>query len=259
MSRMKRERNSGLKKAAEWLADYVMHLPVGSEYTMATLTDDCMAHHGYTGAESPEGYVYSKGSGETYLVTDYIELKEMLAEELRGKRELDSSMYALSLTGLPENIPFIIRESNGTPMMRVEISSGRSPKNADIMIYSNGRADVSYLESIVDVPRDTDVTVSMSDSIIRKINKVMQDPLIQKEQEEGYEKESGIAVMDGNTATVTFFCNDGEKEFTYYSIWAYEDHLDKYPQTKLICNLLNSVLRSVSGVTGRKITLKSFT
>lgn len=259
MSRMERERSSGLKKVAEWLADYVMCLPVGSEYTMATLTDDCMAHHGYMGAESPKGYVYSKDGGETYLVADYIELKEMLAEELRGKRELDSSMYAMSLTGLPENIPFVIRESNGAPLMRVEISSGRSWKNADIMIYSNGRADVSYLESIVDVPGDTDVTVSLPDRIIRKISKAMQDPALRKEQEEGYEKESGIAVMDGNTLAVTFFCKDGEKEFTYYNLWAYEDHLGNYPQTKLICGLLNSVLRSVSGQTGRKITLRSFT
>ena len=64
--------------------------------------------------------------------------------------------------------------------------------------------------------------------------------------------------MDGNSINVTFYTASGKKEFYYSNLGEYLDYLDDCPQTRLISDLVASILAMVSEKTGNNISLRSF-
>ena len=252
------DRSTALEMVSGWLAEYIIGLPLGSEHTLATVLKPCMKKHGYKETEGYRDLKYSKDGGETYLIDDgdLMELKELTIKKLRGKRELNSSMFAHDLDGLPENIPFIILEDNGPVLMRIAINSQRGLGFADVTVYDNGKTDISCFTGIGDMGDDRNETIELSAVMMNKIRSVIDDPIISEPQED-YTKDADFLVYDGNSVEVTLYTRYGEKEFYYSNLGEYLDYLDDCPQTKLISGLLVSVLRSISRKTGKTISLRS--
>ena len=251
-------RETAIKTVSEWLADYIMQLPLGSEHTLAMVLKSCMEAHGYKETGNHRDCKYSRDGGDTYLIDceDFMEIRELTTEILRGKRELNSSMYASDIVGLPEDIPFTILEDNGTALMRIEISTQRGTGHAEITVFKNSKAEIIYRAGLDDM-EGIDKTIELPETLMNRINSILEAPLISRKPE-NYTKNADFIVMDGNSVEVTFYINCGQKEFYYSNLGDYLDYLDDCPQTKLISDLLISVLKYVSKETGRNISLRSF-
>ncbi len=249
------DRETAVRTVSRAAAELILSLPVGSETTIAQVVGYYCEELGYEwgriDGEMDRGW--TKDGGKTFLITDddLFEVQNNVIRELSGQRELDNSKYAMMEVGLPYNIPFVIREVPGNPIVRIDISAFRELGSTEITVFDGHRDNVRVRE--FSFPQENDRKEQNYTIPFRKIGMIRQvfgNPLFREEQEEGYEEATGIFVLDGYRMELIVFGEEEDYFFDASNLWFYEGHLKGFPQTEALLGAVMETLGIISHETG---------
>ena len=253
--RRETSREEAVRSVSHAAAELILSLPEGTETTIAQVVGYYCEELGYKWGriEGVMDYGWTKDGGKTFLIADddLFEVQRIVTGELAGRRELDNSKYAMMEVGLPYNIPFVIREAPGKPIVRIGVFPAKGFGSTEFTVYDSRRdnfriRNVSFTGE--DAADTRDYTVPYRE--IGTIRKKFADPLFREEPEEGYETEPGFAVTGESSWEVTVYGEGEEYEFTLGDLRAYRDHLDGYPQTRALLDAVQTVLEIAARLAG---------
>ena len=248
-------REEAVRSVSHAAAELILSLPVGTETTIAQVIGYYCEELGYKWGriEGVMDYGWTKDGGKTFLIADddLFEVQRIVTGELAGRRELDNSKYAMMEVGLPYNIPFVIREVSGTPIVRIGVFPAKGFGSTEFTVYDSRRdnfriRNVSFTGE--DAADTRDYTVPYRE--IGTIRKKFADPLFREEPEEGYGKDSGAAVKGRSTWEVDVYGEKEKYEFVTRDLRAYRDHLDGYPQTRALLDAVQTVMEIAARLSG---------
>lgn len=254
-ARRETDRETAVRSVSQAAAEVILSLPVGTEATVAQVVGLHCEEIGYewTRLDGVMDQGWTKDGGKTYLITDndLFEVQNNVIGELLGQRELDYSKYAMMEVGLPYDIPFVIREVPGRPIVRIGVSKSGGSGSTEITVF-DGHSDNVRIRGFRFLEENgTDVrNVTVPFRKIGMIRQMFADPLFREEPEEGYEERAGFVVSDGYDMEITVF---GEKEnysFDVPDLLEYKGRLKGFPQTKALCDAVGETLKIISAETG---------
>ena len=252
------DRETAVRTVSHAAAELILSLPVGTETTIAQVVGYYCEELGYKWGriEGVMDYGWTKDGGKSFLIADddLFEVQNNVISALNGKRELDNSKYAMMEVGLPYNIPFVIREVPGKPIVRIGVFPEIGFGSTEFTVYDS-RRDNFRIRNVSFTGEDAaDARVYTAPyREIGTIRRMFADPLFREEPEEGYETESGTAVTGGSTWEVTVYGEEEEYEFALSDLRAYRDHLDGYPQTKALLDAVHKILRTSARLSGTEL------
>ena len=212
-----------LEEVSESVKDKILTLPLGSSSTIMELVKQYFMDRNYDRMhDETKGWGFSKDHGKTFvcLDNDLFTVMDMVDKKLKGYRVLDQSKYFGMIVGLPYNIPFVIREDKHIVLVRIESHVSRSPRCKEWILLDKMKDHFIFRDmylGFLDEVEDSEKIYSIPYSVINRVKKRLEDPVLKGEPEEIITTDYlDYVTMDGDFTSVELRIGDKYPEFNYY-------------------------------------------